>query len=86
MKSIDQNEPKLDATPPLPAPLPEVTFTEEEVKKVTDFVNLVYTKASFADQSCKEAQALTNMLNDMHRHVKKIDEYIFEFRKVTKGK
>lgn len=61
------------------------TYTEQEVQAVANFVNFVFKRAKFDGLSSAEARQLTIYFNDMHNHVSKIEQYIFEIKKIIKG-
>ncbi len=61
-----------------------VTFTDEEVRKVANFVNLVYKNASFNFTS-KGAQEYVALLSHMHRHVEMCNAHVMEHIKTTKA-
>ena len=60
----------------------EMTFTEKEIAGVAEFVNFVYGKAKW-DITTKETQQLSKYLAHMANHIKKMDDYKFEFVKAT---
>ncbi len=66
-------------------PLPTLTFTEQEVQKVANFINHVYLNAEFKS-GMKGFKDINQMFSDMHTHMSKIEKYIFEFKKIKSAK
>lgn len=64
---------------------PAISFTEQEVQQVAEFVNYVYKHGDFK-MSMADARKVTSMLSSMHSHVSKIEKYIFEHRRVLASK
>lgn len=61
----------------------ELTWTEEEAKKLASFINFVHVNGEFP--ICKkaaESRKLTMMFNDMAQHLKKVESYILEVKQV----
>lgn len=66
-------------------PIPEITFSEAEVNDVAQFVNWVYLNGRF-EMTPKESKDMAQKFAKMHQHVSKIEQYIFEFRRVVNAK
>lgn len=66
-------------------PLPTLSFNEQEVQKVANFINHVYLNAEFKS-GMKGFKDLNQMFADMHQHVSKIEKYIFEFKRIKSAK
>lgn len=66
--------------------IPELTFTEEEVQKVANFVNFLYKNAKFDKVSAKDATVISNYFDYMHAHISKLESYILEFMRITNAK
>lgn len=79
MEVKKQEQAEQTETPPL------LTFSEQEVQKVANFVNFVYLNAEFKS-GMKGFKAVNDMFKDMHEHVAKIESYIFEHKKTVKMK
>ena len=62
----------------------QLTFTEDEVSKVANFIKLVYNTAEFTVKG-PELTRIQQGFNDMHSHVKKMEEHIFEVKKHHKA-
>lgn len=67
------------------APAPMIIFSEQEVLKLVDFINYMYTNAKH-NLDMKEAGRVREMYNDMHAHVKKVEGYILEHKRTTQKK
>jgi len=59
-----------------------LTFTSIEVNKVADFINEMFTKATFNNLCGRDIQRINNMFNEMAHHKKKLDSHIFELTKI----
>lgn len=67
------------------APIPSISFSEDEVKEVAEFVNYII-KNAYWDHSTVEALKLGRMIKKMDDHIKKIDGYVLEVKKVYNAK
>ena len=63
----------------------QLTFTEDEVKKVAAFVQIVYDKAEFKSMTTKECIAIPRLIQFMQDHIKKMDAHIFELKQVRQS-
>jgi len=61
----------------------QITFTENEVKQVAAFVQLVYDKATFSGISTKDCIAVPRHFQFMQEHIKKMDAHIMELVRIT---
>lgn len=75
-------EKKKPAEPP-DAP-PQLTFTEDELKQLTDYFNMVAEKAVLSLRP-KEIHAFAKLQAHFAEHLKVVDAHIFEVRKHWKG-
>jgi len=62
-----------------------LTFTANEVNKVADFINEMFTKATFNNLQGRDIQRINNMFNEMSFHKKKLDSHIFELTKIMQS-
>ena len=73
-----------------PEPAPEkleCTFSEEEVKQVAAFINVVFKNARWTEtNTSREIMELSQHFNIMHKHLSKIESCIFEHVRTTKTK
>lgn len=80
----------LDTTPELPKEdekptAPQLTFTEEEVKMVTEYVNFTFTNAKFDNMTSKQAMRYGQLLSNMHKHVQVCEAHIMELIETSKA-
>lgn len=61
---------------------PQITFTEDDVKKLQDFGQLLVSKATL-NLSIQEAIRLSSYVQHMNYLTKKIEAHIFEVKRVT---
>ena len=59
----------------------EISFTEEEVKKIVDFVNFVFKNARW-DLNSKDVFEFSKLYNGVISHIKKCESHIMELKKV----
>ena len=67
---------------PINEPVPAISFTEDEVQRVAEFVNYAYRNvqvSSSLKDLAQEQKKLNMMFNQMHNHVTKIEQYILDF-------
>ena len=60
----------------------DVSFTEAEVKKLTDAVNFIYTNASFGEVTSTKAREITRSFDLIGQHVKLCESKILELKAV----
>lgn len=60
------------------------TFTEEEVKEAGKWFTFIHKNAKWGDNiSTEQAQEIGRLCNWMHKHVKTMQDHIFEIKQVT---
>jgi len=59
-----------------------MTFTESDVKSVSDFVNFIYIHATLPNMTTKEAFTYTRLYTQITGVIKKMDANILELKKV----
>lgn len=65
--------------------IPELTFTEDECKKITDFLEFINQKAEFTVKTA-EMGKFNLLYMGMIKHIRKCESYIFEFKKTINTK
>jgi len=60
----------------------QMTFTEQEVKDLTEFANLIIQKARF-DMNPKEIFEFAEKYKKFVAHIKKCEDHIMELKAVT---
>lgn len=61
---------------------PQLTFTEDEVSRVVDFVNLIANKATFNNMSVKDIMNSAKLYANMIQHCKVCEAHIMELKAV----
>ncbi len=68
------------------APLPQLTFTEEEHKTLVDYLNMIQNKAKFDGMNQKDIYNLGQLYAKTAQLSHKIENHILEFKRITKAK
>jgi len=63
----------------------QLTFTEKEVSQVAEFVNFVYSHASWSFKDTVTANKLHHHLVNLSNHIKKCEDHIFEVKAIYNG-
>jgi len=63
----------------------QLTFSEEEVQDVAEFINFVYRHASWRFETTKVGLQLQNHMVKMKDHLGKMEDHIFEVKKIYKA-
>jgi len=79
--STKQTETKKEETKSEEPVVPQLTFTEEEHKHLVEYMNFVNNNARFNDIGLKQIHEFSVVNVKAINVVKKIEGYIFEFRK-----
>lgn len=67
------------------SPSPSLTFTEEEVRDFLSFLKLTYFQPTYTHKPA-QARILIQLHDKMQAIAKKMEENIFEIRRVWEGK
>ena len=62
-------------------PLPQCTFTEEEMKALVDYMNFVSQHAVFDNMKPKLMNDFSVLGRKMVNHIQKVENHIFEFKR-----
>lgn len=65
------------------SPPPQITFTEDDVKKIVDFINFVYSKMGFCDGvTTRDAIEFNRLYRGACEHAKTCENHIMELKAV----
>lgn len=80
-EQLDDERIKFDKEP---SPLPQITFSEDEIKKLIDYQNFIAMHATFTLKP-NQMRDFVRMTSDVIQHIKKCEAHIFEIKEHYKA-